>query len=144
MTKEGSDHMTTYALNYFRDLCHSTSIKAGWWKEIENLTVFMRSHGVDSRLLRFMTAQVVGTKTALIHSEISEALEGYRKDAQDDHLPAFKSVDVELADALIRIFDLAGYLGCDLAGAVEAKMRYNRTRADHTAAARNAPGGKQF
>src|SRR5271157_249593 len=49
-----------------------------------------------------------GERFALIHSEISEAMESHRKDLMDDKLPHRKGVEVELADALIRIFDYAG------------------------------------
>lgn len=44
-----------------------------------------------------------GTLLCLIHSEISEAMEGERKDLMDDHLPHRKMAEVELADAVIRI-----------------------------------------
>lgn len=64
----------------------------------------------------------------LIHSEISEALEADRKDLMDDKLPHRKGLEVELADALIRILDMAGGLGMDLGGAVEEKLAYNTTR----------------
>ncbi len=80
----------------------------------------------------------------LIHSEISEAMEGYRKDLPDDKLPHRLAVEVELADAMIRIGDLATYLGCDLGGAVVEKMEFNRTREDHKLEARKAAGGKAF
>ena len=72
-----------------------------------------------------------GTMLALIHSEISEALEGLRKNQMDDHLPHRPIVEVELADALIRILDFAGMKGYDLGGAVREKLDYNRTRNDH-------------
>ena len=51
---------------------------------------------------------------------------------------------MELADALIRIFDIGGGLGLDLAGALVEKMAYNARRADHRPEARVAPGGKKF
>ena len=72
----------------------------------------------------------VGEKIALIHSEISEALEAARTDfyAEDHHVPEFPNFVVELADAVIRIADLSRLLGMDLAGAIVAKMEYNDTR----------------
>ena len=62
----------------------------------------------------------------------------------DDHLPHRKAVEVELADALIRIFDYAGDNDFDLGGALIEKLEYNKKREDHTHAARLAPGGKKF
>jgi NTP pyrophosphatase (non-canonical NTP hydrolase) len=53
-------------------------------------------------------------------------------------------VEVELADALIRICDLAGYLGLDLGGAYRAKLEYNENRADHKPENRAIEGGKRF
>ncbi|MDE8343242.1 MAG: hypothetical protein POG24_05420 [Acidocella sp.] len=86
----------------------------------------------------------IGEKLMLIVSEIAEAMEGHRKNLADDKLPHRPMLEVELADALIRILDLAGGLKLDLAGAVMEKMRYNATRVDHTNAARLAPGGKAY
>lgn len=71
----------------------------------------------------------VAEKLALIHSEISEALESYRRNnPPDDKLPQYKSATVELADAVIRIMDLAEGMGMDLAGAIMAKHKYNLSR----------------
>lgn len=86
----------------------------------------------------------VGEMLALIHSEISEALEGHRKNLMDDHLPHRRMIEVELADAVIRICDLAGYLGLDLGGALEEKREYNANRADHKIENRAKDGGKAF
>lgn len=87
----------------------------------------------------------IGEQIALIHSEVSEAMEGFRKNLMDNHLPHRLMAEVELADALIRIFDLAGEQGFDLEGALREKLAYNRTRADHTdEARRNKEGGKQW
>ncbi len=80
----------------------------------------------------------------LIVSEISEAMEGERKNLMDDHLPHRKTAEVELADALIRIFDYAGAFGFDLDGAVAEKRAYNAVREDHKAEARLRADGKQW
>lgn len=86
----------------------------------------------------------VATKLALIHSEVSEALEGVRKGKMDDHLPDRPAIEVELADAAIRIFDLAGALGLDLGSAIVEKLAWNTTREDHKRENRAKPGGKSF
>lgn len=85
-----------------------------------------------------------GTMIALIHSEISEALEGIRKNLNDDHLTSRKMVEVELADAVIRIMDYAGSRGLDVAGALVEKLEYNQQRQDHKKENRNKEGGKKF
>ena len=86
----------------------------------------------------------IGTLLCLIHSEISEAMEGDRKDLMDDHLPSREMMEVELADAVIRILDIAEFKGYDLQGAIIEKIAYNKTRADHQKANREKPGGKRY
>ena len=58
---------------------------------------------------------------ALIHSEVSEALEAFRANNLDNF-------GEELADVLIRVLDCAPGLGIDIEGAVRAKLAYNKTR----------------
>lgn len=124
--------------------CHKASYGAGWWHHRgEN-----RAFPADLRVLcrdgtRFGKA-LVAEKLALIHSEISEAMEGHRKGLMDDKLPDRPMIEVELADAVIRICDLAGALGLDLGGAIASKLAYNLTRPDHKAEARQAAGGKAY
>lgn len=110
------------ALNYLSETIHGYNLTKGWWD--------------DPR--RF------GESIALIHSELSEALEADRKDLMDDHLPNRKGVEVELADALIRIFDLAGRMGLDLGAAVVEKFEYNKNREDHRRENRQKVGGKKY
>ena len=55
-----------------------------------------------------------------------------------------KNGHLSLADAIIRIADLAGYLDMDLGGAVMEKLEYNRTRTDHKPENRAKVGGKVF
>lgn len=85
-----------------------------------------------------------GELLCLIHSEVSECMEGERKGLMDTHLPHRKMAEVELADILIRIFDYAGAYGYDLDGAFVEKRAYNAQRADHKAEARLRANGKQW
>ena len=78
----------------------------------------------------------------LVHSEVSEALEGFRKGIKDDHLTHRNMLEVELADVVIRVFDMAGAMDMDLAGAIAEKLDYNDTRADHKRENRTKTGGK--
>jgi hypothetical protein len=79
-----------------------------------------------------------------MHSELSEALEAFRKDLTDDKLPHRSGIEVEFADCIIRILDTAAALGLDVAGAVIEKNRFNAQRADHKLENRAAAGGKKF
>lgn len=115
------------AINSLVDHFHGKSKANGWWPQS------MRDNPL-----------VVSNKLALIHSEISEAMEGDRKNLMDDKLPHRKMIEVELADALIRICDLAGFLSLDLGGAAVEKDAFNSVREDHKAAARSAVGGKAY
>lgn len=86
----------------------------------------------------------VGEMLCLVHSEISEGMEGHRKNLMDDKLPHRPMLEVELADAVIRIFDIAVGLGLDLGGAYVEKMAFNAIREDHKPENRLKAGGKAY
>lgn len=75
------------------------------------------------------TRSEVAMRLCLIHSEISEALEALRDDGPlSKKLPGVNLFDEELADAVIRILDLCGWLDIDLESVMIAKMDYNSRR----------------
>lgn len=70
-----------------------------------------------------------GELIALMHSELSEGLEAIRHgNPPSDHIPAFSGLEEELADVVIRIMDFGASFELDVAGAIEAKIRFNETR----------------
>lgn len=81
---------------------------------------------------------------ALCHSELSEALEGDRCNLMDKHLPLRLSIEVELADVVIRVFDLCASLGLDIGKAMQEKFEYNQRRPDHKLENRNKIRGKKY
>lgn len=101
-------------MNEFRNMqtdVHRTAVDKGWWEGERNF----------------------GELLALVHSEVSEALEAYRSGMPPER--AYFEVDgklcgvpSELADVVIRVMDMAEHYDIDLWAAIEAKHAYNVTR----------------
>lgn len=104
------DSAETTGINDLVKSAHQNAINKGWYEE-------PRAFGED---------------IALMHSELSEALEdhrngrGIREIYYDGEKPC--GIPTELADVVIRIFDTCGHYGIDLEAAIREKMAYNSTR----------------
>lgn len=102
---------------------HDLACEKGWWDNYDR--------DYDDGRLVLSTDQVI-SKVALIHAELSEAVEEARK--SNDHGMYLgeggkpEGFVVELADAVIRTLDLCGALGLDLEAAIVAKHEFNKTR----------------
>lgn len=127
MLNDSQAQLTRHALNMLSDQIYADNVKAGWYKDPKTGRKIARDPMV---------------MLMLIVTEVAEAAEGHRKNLADDKLPHRSMLEVELADTLIRIFDLAGYQGLDLGGAMIEKLQYNAQREDHKLSNRALPGGK--
>jgi NTP pyrophosphatase (non-canonical NTP hydrolase) len=89
----------------------------------------MEIHGIAVEKGFWEGERNFGEAIALIHSELSEALEAARiGNPEDKNCVGFGQVEIELADAVIRILDLAFGLNFNIGLAVGAKMAFNRDR----------------
>lgn len=95
---------------------HEIAKSKGWWDAERN----------DGELI------------CLMHSELSEALEGLRHgNPPSDHIPEFSAAEEEMADCIIRILDMAEARGWNIGEAMFAKMAFNAERP-------HKHGGKKF
>ena len=105
----------TKGLNTYRDQIHANAVAHGWWDDTKDF---------DERLAK------IPEKILLVHCELSEAVEEFRtgniKLYYEDDKP--EGVFVELADAIIRILDLCGACGVDIAYMLELKHQFNVKR----------------
>ncbi|NUF08919.1 hypothetical protein [Snodgrassella sp. ESL0324] len=154
MSFENKEELSS-TINDLSKSIYKHNSEVGWWddlaakrfrkdniSDIDHLPEGYKSEVLDS--INTSINLIITQKLALIHSEISEALEGLRKDLKDDHLPQYDMFAVELADALIRILDLAGAFNIPIGNIMMEKWDYNTKRVDHTREHRSGTNGKKF
>lgn len=99
------DFMTAFSC--MANSVHHNAVAHGWWESDRN----------DGEMI------------ALMHSELSEALEYLRKgNHPSDHIPEFSGLEEELADVVIRVMDMSAARNLRLAEAIVAKMEFNANR----------------
>jgi NTP pyrophosphatase (non-canonical NTP hydrolase) len=118
------------SVNSIVDICHK--MNAEWW--------ICPKTGADLR----ENPLIVPVKLLMMVTEVAEATEGDRSDKMDDKLTHLPAIDVELADLIIRIGDLAGAKKYQLARAVREKTMFNLSRPDHKHENRKKAGGKKY
>ena len=111
------------AIEFGKAAAYGNSKEKGFWEDQERILSVLDG---DDRT--YVDDAFVAQKIALMHSELSEGLEGLRKNLPDSHCPEYSSLEVELADNIIRILDLAGCYNLRLGEAIIANMEYNASR----------------
>lgn len=95
------------AFNLIQSSVHNMAVNKGWWDTERN----------DGEMI------------ALMHAELSEALEYLRKGNQpSDHIPQFSGLEEEFADVVIRLMDMGAARNLRIAEAIIAKMEFNASR----------------
>lgn len=99
-------------LSWLMAEAHNVAVTKGWWDGYNDADV---NHEA--------------VKVANVHREVSEAMEAIsRGNPLSEKIPEFTQLEEELADVLLRVFDVAEGLNLLLVEAVNAKLRYNKNR----------------
>ena len=120
-----NEHEIGKVLDELQEACYNNSVDHGFWllpSQLENQFAASK----DEKAIAHM---VISQRLMLITSELAECCEAIRQDKlESEHLPGFTGLEEELADVVIRVFDLAARFAPNLPDAIITKMKYNKTR----------------
>lgn len=153
-----TNHVNEEMFQALNSLCkniHQVNVEMGWWASVKsvqqnliiiksNLSPEEKKELIDALGISNISDRNMGELLCLVHSEISEAMEGFRKNLMDDKLKDRKMFDVELGDAVIRIFDICGKYNIPLGTIIAEKVAFNTVREDHKMENRMKENGKKF
>ncbi|MHC1766149.1 MAG: hypothetical protein AB9869_17915 [Verrucomicrobiia bacterium] len=104
---------------------HDIALDKGWWLARRAIV----AAGITDEGRERAQCAVQAEAIALMHTELSEALEALRHgNPKDDKIPVFSGVEAELADVIIRILDFAEGYDMNVIEALFAKIDHNQTR----------------
>lgn len=140
-------------LNTLAKQIYLANVAKGFYEDNSRLVQFLIDQKAPLEMIETAEKAIVGQRLSLIVSEVSELLEGNRKDktvkrstyfddawkktafeiSERDFKIAFEEVvkdtqEDEAADAIIRLLDFAGAYDIDIDFHVKAKLRYNSLR----------------
>ena len=99
---------------------HRTCLEKGWWNDLNQVMALSGKPG---------ETQVLLARIMLVITELAEAVENIRHNQEpDDKIPEFTGLEAELADAVIRMMDLAARFNLRLPEAILAKTKFNEGR----------------
>lgn len=120
MTSSENTHFIALLGELARE-AHANSRNKGFWQ----LHDVIQQHPTHAKELKRLWDM---SRHDLMHTELSEATEGVRKDLMDDHLPHRSMRVAEFADTIIRILDACGAENLPLAEVILEKIQYNSGR----------------
>lgn len=109
-------------INEVVDAAHENAVSKGFYDDIDMLTGYFEKHEMPAQSA-IAKRDFVLAQLALVGSEVSEAVDAIRRKGIQH-----SDVEEELADVIIRVCDLAGYLDFNLGRAVQQKMKFNESR----------------
>lgn len=111
--------MLNKTISEYQKECHQNANDKGFWVHEDSL---LTNSKIDPADMNFLLKALIAQKIALIHSEQSEALEALRLDE------SFGNLGEEMADTVIKIFDLCGRLDINLEKEIDEKIEKNKKR----------------
>lgn len=111
-----------FTLNALTRAAHATAVAHGFYAEHYDMMTALEAGGADMRLVEAADRDFTLAQIAKIASECGEAVHAIQHGEQPENMTE------ELADVIIRIFDLCGHLDMDLGGILVRKMEYNTRR----------------